>query len=99
MGDPLFYMGCGEYSKGPKVIAKVCIDKHSSGHAAYGQVCTFHNTILGRGIEDCFLIHDILCFTVRLHLTLDQFRGVVDPENLDSLPGEVFDSSLKLGEE
>lgn len=76
----LFDMCCGEYGEQLEVVAEVGVDEHCSRHAADGEVRAFSNAIFGRGIGYCFLICYAIGFAELLHLSVDEFRGVVDSE-------------------
>ncbi len=64
MWEPLFDVGSCEDCKGPEVIAEICINEHGTGHATYGKVCSFGNTILWRGVGDSFLVQYAMLLTV-----------------------------------
>ena len=87
---------CGE---GPEEITEVAIDEHRSDHAGNGKVCVFGDAILRWGVGDSFFKQDTMSFTVIFHFPTSEFGGVVNVENGESFPCEVFCGSLEFNEE
>jgi hypothetical protein len=95
----LFYVSGGEHGERPEVILKVAVNQHGMGHAAYCEVGSFGDAILGQRVRDCFFICDALCLAVGFHLALNEFRCIVDTKSFDLFATEIFSSCLKLAEE
>ena len=99
MGNSLLDVCGGEYSKWPEVVAEICINEHGTCHAANGEVGAFSNAVLERGVGYCFFIAYPVCCAELLHLTMYNFRSIVDLKKRKFLVAKVFSGRFELGEQ
>jgi hypothetical protein len=79
--DSIFEVDGSLDGKWPEPIAKVCVNEESACHGGEGEVTTFRDSILIRGIRDGFLIRDAGRFAISFELSTDEFWGIVNAEN------------------
>ena len=97
MGNAIFDVDSRLDGERPEPRAEVGVNEHSSGHRCKGKIAMFGDTVLWGRVRNGSFVYDSCRFSVGCECPFDEFRGIVDTKNFDTLAGKRLGGGTKKG--